>query len=60
MDRQQINYSVYLVTDSTAGILGDRDLVPVVAAAVKGGTHACLPPSQLLSDSEANQLDLRS
>lgn len=31
------NYSVYLVTDSTPAILGDKDLVAVVKAALKGG-----------------------
>jgi thiamine-phosphate diphosphorylase/hydroxyethylthiazole kinase len=37
MDRQQTDYSVYLVTDPTPAILGDKDLVSVVAAAVRGG-----------------------
>ncbi|TVY31790.1 putative thiamine biosynthetic bifunctional enzyme [Lachnellula subtilissima] len=32
-----VDYSLYLVTDSTAAILGDRDLVEVVQAAVGGG-----------------------
>ncbi|TVY30828.1 putative thiamine biosynthetic bifunctional enzyme [Lachnellula hyalina] len=32
-----VDYSLYLVTDSTAAILGDRDLVEVVQAAVEGG-----------------------
>lgn len=32
-----VDYSLYLVTDSTPAILGDRDLVAVVDAAVKGG-----------------------
>ncbi|KAH6888559.1 Hydroxyethylthiazole kinase family-domain-containing protein [Thelonectria olida] len=31
------NYGVYLVTDSTPAILGDRDLVSVVEAALRGG-----------------------
>lgn len=31
------NYSLYLVTDSTPAILGDRDLVEVVEAALQGG-----------------------
>ncbi|TKA79354.1 hypothetical protein B0A49_01001 [Cryomyces minteri] len=31
------DYSLYLVTDSTKAILGDRDLVAVVKAAVEGG-----------------------
>ncbi|OAA69435.1 thiamine-phosphate pyrophosphorylase [Cordyceps fumosorosea ARSEF 2679] len=31
------NYGVYLVTDSTPTILGDRDLVAVVEAALRGG-----------------------
>ena len=32
-----INYSLYLVTDSTNAILGDKDLASVVEAAVEGG-----------------------
>ena len=32
-----INYSLYLVTDSTQAILGDKDLASVVEAAVEGG-----------------------
>jgi thiamine-phosphate diphosphorylase / hydroxyethylthiazole kinase len=32
-----VNYSVYLVTDSTSAILGDRDIVAVVEAALRGG-----------------------
>ena len=32
-----VDYSVYLVTDSTPAILGDKDLVAVVKAAVEGG-----------------------
>ena len=32
-----VDYSLYLVTDSTAGILGDKDLVDVVEAALSGG-----------------------
>ncbi len=31
------DYLLYLVTDSTPAILGDRDLVDVVEAALKGG-----------------------
>ncbi|KAJ6780711.1 hypothetical protein PWT90_02319 [Aphanocladium album] len=31
------NYGVYLVTDSTPAILGDKDLVQVVEAALRGG-----------------------
>lgn len=38
MDRNSVNYAVYLVTDSTPAILGDRDLCEVVEASVKGGT----------------------
>ncbi|PVH82482.1 Hydroxyethylthiazole kinase [Cadophora sp. DSE1049] len=33
----EVDYSLYLVTDSTPAILGDRDLVEVVEAALKGG-----------------------
>jgi thiamine-phosphate diphosphorylase/hydroxyethylthiazole kinase len=32
-----VDYSVYLVTDSTPAILGDRDLCAVVEASVRGG-----------------------
>ena len=32
-----VDYSLYLVTDSTPAILGDRDLVDVVEAALQGG-----------------------
>jgi thiamine-phosphate diphosphorylase/hydroxyethylthiazole kinase len=32
-----IDYSLYLVTDSTPAILGDRDLVEVVDSALSGG-----------------------
>ena len=32
-----IDYSLYLVTDSTPAILGDRDLVSIVEAAIEGG-----------------------
>ena len=35
----EVDYSLYLVTDSTPAILGDKDLVAVVKAAVEGGTH---------------------
>jgi thiamine-phosphate diphosphorylase / hydroxyethylthiazole kinase len=37
MDRHGVDYSLYLVTDSTPAILGDRDLCEVVEAALRGG-----------------------
>ncbi|EGR50682.1 uncharacterized protein TRIREDRAFT_75992 [Trichoderma reesei QM6a] len=37
MDKSKVDYSVYLVTDSTPAILGTKDLVRVVEAAVRGG-----------------------
>ncbi|KAK6086496.1 thiamine biosynthetic bifunctional [Seiridium cupressi] len=37
MDKSKIDYSLYLVTDSTPAILGDKDIVQVVEAALKGG-----------------------
>lgn len=37
MDKTKVNYGVYLVTDSTAAILGNKDLSSVVEAAVRGG-----------------------
>ncbi|KAF1847318.1 TMP-TENI-domain-containing protein [Cucurbitaria berberidis CBS 394.84] len=35
--KDQVNYSLYLVTDSTEAILGSRDLVEVVEQALLGG-----------------------
>ncbi|KAF1831256.1 TMP-TENI-domain-containing protein [Decorospora gaudefroyi] len=37
MKTQQVDYSLYLVTDSTEAILGSRDLVKVVEQALLGG-----------------------
>lgn len=37
MGKPSVDYSLYLVTDSTPAILGDKDLAQVVEAAVKGG-----------------------
>jgi len=37
MSSNSVDYSLYLVTDSTQAILGDKDLVSVVKAAVEGG-----------------------
>lgn len=37
MPQPDVDYSLYLVTDSTPAILGDRDLVDVVRNAVSGG-----------------------
>lgn len=37
MDRPRIDYTLYLVTDSTPAILGDRDLVDIVDQACAGG-----------------------
>lgn len=37
MAPKPVDYSLYLVTDSTPAILGDKDLVAVVKAAVEGG-----------------------
>ena len=38
MPSKNVDYSLYLVTDSTNAILGDKDLVQVVQKAVEGGT----------------------
>lgn len=35
--KPQVDYSLYLVTDSTEAILGSRDLVEVVEQALRGG-----------------------
>ncbi|KAF2836747.1 TMP-TENI-domain-containing protein [Patellaria atrata CBS 101060] len=37
VNKDTVDYSLYLVTDSTKVILGDQDLVEVVEKAVKGG-----------------------
>lgn len=37
MKKEDVNYSLYLVTDSTPAILGDKNICHVVEAAVKGG-----------------------
>ncbi len=37
MGSDDVDYSLYLVTDSTPSILGDRDIVDVVEAALRGG-----------------------
>lgn len=37
MEKQKVDYSLYLVTDSTEAILGSRDLVDVVEQALSGG-----------------------
>lgn len=37
MPSKTVDYSLYLVTDSTHAILGDKDLVQVVQKAVEGG-----------------------
>ena len=37
MAPKDIDYTLYLVTDSTPAILGDKDLVVVVKAAIEGG-----------------------
>ncbi|KAI1368408.1 Hydroxyethylthiazole kinase family-domain-containing protein [Xylaria arbuscula] len=37
MERNVVDYSVYLVTDSTSAILGNKDICQVVEAALRGG-----------------------
>ncbi|KAI1376676.1 TMP-TENI-domain-containing protein [Hypoxylon crocopeplum] len=37
MPKHEVDYSLYLVTDSTPAILGDADICEVVEAALKGG-----------------------
>ncbi|KAI1306620.1 Hydroxyethylthiazole kinase family-domain-containing protein [Xylaria venustula] len=37
MGKASVDYSLYLVTDSTPAILGDKDLCEVVEAALRGG-----------------------
>ena len=48
MPSKDIDYSLYLVTDSTPAILGDKDLVSAVKAAIEGGRKSlfnCLQSS---------------
>ncbi|KAL0931653.1 hydroxyethylthiazole kinase [Colletotrichum truncatum] len=52
MPKPQVDYSLYLVTDSTPAILGDRDLASVVGAAVKGGV-TCVQYRNKTSDTGA-------
>jgi hypothetical protein len=49
MSPPPVDYSVYLVTDSTPAILGNKDLVAVVKAAVEGGRLHSSESSQHLS-----------
>jgi thiamine-phosphate diphosphorylase/hydroxyethylthiazole kinase len=44
-----VDYGVYLVTDSTPAILGDKDLVEIVRAAIQGGV-TCVQYREKLSD----------
>lgn len=37
MKKTDVNYSLYLVTDSTSAILGDKDICDVVGEALQGG-----------------------
>jgi thiamine-phosphate diphosphorylase/hydroxyethylthiazole kinase len=37
MPLKDVDYALYLVTDSTPAILGDKDLAEVVEAAIRGG-----------------------
>ncbi|KAH8673728.1 Hydroxyethylthiazole kinase family-domain-containing protein [Xylariales sp. PMI_506] len=37
MNKENVDYSLYLVTDSTPAILGSKDICQVVEAALKGG-----------------------
>lgn len=44
-----VDYGVYLVTDSTPAILGDKDLVDIVRAAIRGGV-TCVQYREKLGD----------
>lgn len=43
MSSAKVDYSLYLVTDSTEAILGSRGLVDVVEQALAGGSYLCEP-----------------
>lgn len=49
MRKEDVDYSLYLVTDSTPGILGNQDLCQVVEAAIKGGV-SCVQYRDKLND----------
>ncbi|KAI9690056.1 MAG: hypothetical protein M1820_010055 [Bogoriella megaspora] len=49
MDKSKVDYSLYLVTDSTGSILGDRSLVDVVRSAVEGGRDKTSETAGLVS-----------
>jgi thiamine-phosphate diphosphorylase/hydroxyethylthiazole kinase len=49
MGKEAADYSLYLVTDSTPAILGDKDICQVVEAALKGGV-TCLQYRDKTSD----------
>ena len=47
---KNVDYSLYLVTDSTPAILAEKDLVSVVKEAVEGGKNIlCLSKCSLMS-----------
>lgn len=50
--KSDVDYSVYLVTDSTAAILGDWDVCEVVEAALRGGA-TCVQYRDKTSDTGA-------
>ncbi|KAI0128705.1 Hydroxyethylthiazole kinase family-domain-containing protein [Xylariales sp. AK1849] len=52
MDKANVDYSLYLVTDSTPAILGHRDICQVVEAALKGGVK-CVQYRDKISDTRA-------
>ena len=37
VDKKAVDYALYLVTDSTPAILGDKNLADIVEAAIQGG-----------------------
>ena len=49
MPPKDVDYSLYLVTDSTPAILADKDLVSIVNAAVAGGMLNCIMLTRLHS-----------
>lgn len=40
MTTKVVDYSLYLVTDSTSAVLGSKDLLTVVKAAIEGGMYS--------------------
>ena len=59
LDKDAVDYSLYLVTDSTPALLGTRDLVSVVDQAIEGGVTCVQLRDKTSSTSELIALGRR-